>query len=175
MIQGVAVNVYKLAAEIRSILSEAEEASGELTPELLARIDSLSSNTDDQINTIFRMVRHATICETALRGEVQYITTRARWWATTRDKLREHLMNLLKVLGVDSYETSICRPTICKGPPVVKVDEGFNTAALEGTKFAFLIEKEYRLLGDKIRQAARAGDELPEGVRVESGAPYLRL
>jgi len=165
------MNVYDLQFDIKAILSRVDEETGEISHELFDAINRLNVAIPERINAFYRVIRTAAACETAIRNETSYLQGRARRWATIKENMKEHLQTLLGILGVRNYETDLCRPTICKGPPVVKVKEGFNIRDLEGTAWDHLLDHEVTLSSDRVKKAK----DLPPQIQVVEGKEYLRI
>ncbi len=169
------MNLYHLQAEIQNILARVGEEGEVPSDELLQEIDRLNKEAPDRVDTLYKVIRTATACSTTIRNEMSYLSNKARRWESIKDSAKEHLFKLLEVLGVRNFQTDLCRPTICKGPPVVAVREGFNLSSLEGSEFEYLINKEITLSAERVKAAAKAGKELPDGVEVRVGVDYLRV
>lgn len=169
------MNTYTLSSEIRAILHSIEEGDAELTDETILQLDHLSKSIHENFGNIYRMIRHAAMCESSLRQEASNLTTKARRWAGVQDKLRHHAKDLLTLLKIDSYETEIGRVRLCKGPPVVQVREGFNINSLAGTKYAHLLETTTVLVGSRVKELVDRGGELPPEISIVPGPSYIRL
>lgn len=169
------MNVYRLNAEISTILS-CIDGDGEIpSQEIVDAIDRLNASIPERIDTLYKVLRTAVASATALRNEVQYTLGKARRWESIQEFIKESIINVLKALNVQSFETELCRPVICKGPPVVEVAEGFDPAYLLGTVYHDLVKQEITLRGDVIKAAAKVGEILPNGIQVIEGKPYLRI
>ena len=173
-------NIYRLRSEIEHILAEIDNevdlgGEGELSPEQMHRILDLEKESDAKVDLVFKLIRHATINAMNCRAESARLSKRAAFWEGMKDRFRFALMMLLKAWKATHWQTSLCNPTICTGPPKVEVREGFDLNSLASTEYRDLIEQKTALSASKVRQLVRAGKPLPDGIKMVEGDPYLRL
>lgn len=116
--------LYELSAEARAIDAAIEDADGELTPEIEAALDALSSDLEDKVTAIVGLVRDMEARADARRSEADRLAASAKRVARQADRLKDYLTRCLDLAGRDRMETRLGRIAVRLNPPSVAIAAG---------------------------------------------------
>ena len=158
------LRLYELPDAIREIESEIIEAEGEITDEIADRLDHLEGEFERKAEYLALLSREAKAEEAAVKQEVDRLTARMRAASNRQQRIKDYLLFATQKLGVDRVEGDRAK---------VRIQENSRPSITwMGAKDE--IPAAYRRVsvsvdGRAAYEALKAGGELPEGFRVETG------
>lgn len=171
------MKLYEIPSIIESILARADEADGELTPELLAELEAVEIEQEYKLESICKLVKNYLQTEAVRKAEgdqflaeADRIYGHAKVAAGNAKRLKEYMQRCLEAMNLKRAEAGTFKVRIqANSQPSVIIDESvvdvrklpMEYLKLEPNKSALAL-------------AAGRGEELPEGVRVERGS-HLRI
>ena len=161
-------HLYELPGAYREFDAELLDNGGELTPELLERLEELDAFGARKLDAIGVLVRERLLLAKAKRAEAKRLTDQAQALENGAGRLKEYVMRTLRALGWtrlagERFTARIQRNSqpsirwVGRGEP----PEGFRRVSVD-------LDREV------VKVAWQAGWELPEGVEVVVGE-HLRL
>jgi hypothetical protein len=98
------VRLYELPAAFRELDDAIEEAEGELTEDLMARLDNLEANLADKVDALAALVRERDGKARFFADESADLARKARVQRHAADRLRDYLRRHLEALGLDGVQ-----------------------------------------------------------------------
>ncbi len=140
---------------------------GELTPELLALLDQAEGDFDAKVEKVALKVRELIAEADAVKVEADRLTQRAKTAKNAADSLKAYLHRQLEAAGKTQVKGTLVTVALQKNPPRVVTTR--DAADAQTSTFVTAIPARYEWNKDAIKDAAKAGEPLPEGVTVEQG------
>ena len=110
-------NLYTLHAEVRNILAAVEDGGGELTDELLARIDAITGSIESTLDAYGALVREAESRVAARQAEIDRLAAANKTDANAARRFREHLLAVMTLAGTRKIRTALFQAWIQASPP----------------------------------------------------------
>lgn len=160
------MRLYELPAAFAELLSRADEL-GELPPDAAALLDALELDVDGKAAGICRLIRGQEVIAASIRVEAGKLVDKARVIERQAEWWKAYLLKALLQIGRDSagdgaFKARVGhRASIDVDVPAEQLPEEFRRVKIEPDKTA-------------LTDAAKAGQELPPGVRYESH-PFLAI
>ena len=152
------MHLYQLPEAFALIMAQVGE-DGSLTPEQIELLDGLTMDLDAKVAAICRKIRECERIAEAIKTEAAELAVKARRQEHTANGLRRYVLACLAQIGVKKA-----------GDNVLSAQVGFTSAVeVDGSPACLPPEyQRYKVEADKqaLAAAAKAGQELPAGVRV---------
>lgn len=162
------MKLYELPTEWAALEAEIEEAGGELSPELLERLDAFEADLSRKAEAVCRVILNHDAEAAALQEESRRFAERARVARNTADRLKEYLKRTMEAVGQTKLDAGLFKVAVQRnGQPSVIVDDP-TTLPIEFQRLR--IEPDRQALLD----ALKAGATLPAEVLVLHGT-HLRI
>jgi hypothetical protein len=148
------------------------EDGGEVTPEVLARIDALEEDFERLVENYAKMIAGENWTATMLRQEAAVMVAKARAHEEAENRLKKALHDLLTLRGADRVATDLFVVAINKSPPSAAVKDGVTVDDLPEEYVR--VTKAPNL--QKILEDHRNGVPLPDGlVEVKTGNTHVKI
>jgi len=147
------LKLYEIPVAYRVLMDSIDE-TGELTPEIEAKLAELEGNIEDKVDSICALVREATADAEAYDAEAKRLQDRKRAAANRAESLKRYLQQNMEVLNIPKVKTprftaslgTASRPSIRWTGPVEAIPESLRkveikfdgTAAYEAYKAGML-------------------------------------
>jgi hypothetical protein len=163
------MKLYQIPQALRALEEQIEEAEGVLTPEMEAELDALGEQFDKKAEYIAMLIREAKLQAEAWKAEEERVSTRRRTLERRAEHLTRYVHQAMTAAGVTKIKGELLSLGIQRnGQPSVSYEGDPST--LPPTFQRVRIEMD----GTRVREAIKAGEELPEGVQVHHGT-HLRI
>lgn len=161
------VKLYDLAIEYAEIGDAIDDADGELTPEIEARLDALSVSLEAKVDSCCALIREWSLTAEAIREEERRLKARRDALDNRAARLREYVTSCLDMAGRRKVTSSRFTASVRESRGAVSVTD------IERLPAAFKFQ---RVDVDKraLRAALDAGEEVP-GAVVEPGRLTLTI
>ena len=158
------LRLYDLPDAIRAIEYEIIEAEGEITDEIADKLDRLEGAFERKAEYLALLSREAKAEKAAVKQEVDRLTARMRAAGNREERIKGYLLACMTRLGVDRIEGERAK---------VRVQDN-SRPSIEWMGEDDAIPEDYRRVsvsvdGRRAYDDWKAGAELPEGFRVETG------
>jgi Skp family chaperone for outer membrane proteins len=163
------MRLYEIPAAYRAIEAQIEELEGELPEDLEAKLDELDEEFERKVEFLAMLAREAKLEAEAWKQEEDRVQARRRALEARQKRLQDYVQAAMVATGRPKVSGSKLTVAIQKNSvPTVRVD-------LDPTQLPPEFQR-VRVEADNaaIRDAAKAGAELPDGVMVEYGS-HLRI
>ena len=158
------LRLYELPDAIREIESEIIEAEGEITDEIADRLDHLEGEFERKAEYLALLSREARAEAAAVKQEEDRLKARRTAAENRERRLKDYLLFAMRKLGVERVEgdrakvrvQANTRPSITWVGEEDAIPDPFKRVRVD-------------LDGRAAYEAWKAGGELPEGFRVETG------
>lgn len=162
------MKLYLLPPAFEAVLAATED--GELTPEALAKLDSLEMELKDKVDGCCRVMKAFDAQADAYKAEADRLYKHSQMAANQAKRMKEYVDTNLRAIGVEKLETELFKLRYQKNPPSCVVPDGLDPSTLPEAFKVVKIEPNKRAMID----AAKAGQTLPEGITITQ-ATSLRI
>jgi hypothetical protein len=163
------MRLYDLPEELRLIEAEIEETGGEITDAVGERLARFESNLDSCVDWYGALIVESKGRASVLSEEIDRLRARQAMETKRADAIRERLKATLEAMGRDKVKAEVFTARIQRnGSPSTSVNVPVANLPAKFTRTRLEVDT------DAIKAAWKAGEALPEGVRVEVGT-HLRI
>lgn len=163
------MKLYEIPVALRALEEKIEEAEGVLTPEMETELDGLAEEFERKAEYIAMLIREAKLEAEKWKAEEDRVAARRRSLARRAEGLTRYLHDAMSAMGKTKIKGELLSLGIQKNGAASVVYEG-DPAALPEQFRRVKIDMD----SVAIREAAKAGEPLPEGVEVVHGT-HLRI
>jgi hypothetical protein len=161
------MKLYEIPAALRALEDKIEEAEGLLTPELEAELDGLTEEFDRKAEYIAMLIREAKLEAEKWKAEEDRVAARRRSLERRAEGLIRYVHEAMTAMGKEKIEGDLLTVAIQRN--------SMPTVMFEGDPMA--LPEEFRRVkvdmnAAAIREAHKAGRELPPGVEINYGTHW---
>jgi hypothetical protein len=162
-------NLYEMSTELATINNEIISADGELTPDLEARLDSVSLDFKAKSHGIAKWTLDIAGVESMIETEIARLQRKKRVAENLRTRLLAYIKDCMEQADVQKIESPTITLRIQKNPPSVEIlAEDQIPAKFTRIKQITEIDKTGMLA------ALKTGEEVP-GARLVTEKTHLRI
>lgn len=168
-------NLYELTAEWLDLEADIIEAGGVLDEELEKRLDAIEGDREAKFRGYYRLIRELEARGAARAAEGDRLKALAKTDENAIKSLKGRLVVVMGMAGdkrVDFPEGRITR--VRNSSPSVDLITDLDKLPDDFIERPEPVVPEPRLSRDRVLEAIKAGEEVPEGIRVEYGE-HVRL
>lgn len=153
------MNLYEINSNYSNWLAKAQEADGELTPEMLAELDQINIDADTKHEAYAVIIKQFKGEADLLKAEEDRLIERRRQKERDIERLTERLTSSMQFFGKEKFETPKCKISFRTSKCIEITDESLIP------DIYFKIEK--KPLKSEIKAAIGEGKEVAGAVLVE--------
>jgi hypothetical protein len=164
------LRLYELPYAFRQFDRDLEEAGGELSPDMLARLDALEAAPPRKVDAICALISEHNAAADAFEAESRRLSERARAQRSAADRLKSYLLANLIALGRDKVKGERFVASVREAAmPKIAWPGSLNDAPAEFLR----VETSVHLNYDRAVAAYKAGT-LPDGF-ITNITKYLNI
>lgn len=162
------LSLYELTTETAALLDAIEDAGGEITPDVQARLDALGTALPAKANALCQVIRHFQARATALDLEAMRLSEAAARDEAEAKRWKDYLHKCMTLAGQRKVSTDLFGVSVCKNSvPSITWD---STNPLPERFRRVKVEVDIAAA----RQELKDTGELPEGFAVVHGS-HIRI
>jgi len=162
--------LYELSQALEIIHSDIDEAGGELSEGLEARLDEVTLALEKKAVSIGKLVKNIHGDEVALDDEIKRLTKKKQARVNLQNRLKDYLKENMEKAGITKIANPVCQIRIqANSQPTLILDERTEWPA----QFCDVIPERLELNKAKLKAALTAGEKV-EGAEIHKGS-HLRV
>ena len=114
------MTLYSIDGEIRFVLSQTNEETGEITPEQLIALDALDLDRARAVESLTGWILEGRAEVEATKSEAKRLADLARIRANRVERIEEYLLTSMKAHDENKFDFPTARVTIAATPPGVR-------------------------------------------------------
>lgn len=146
------MKLYEISERYRTCLDRVALSDGEISPEIEAELDSISTDLRQKVDAICKFEAESAAWVNSAKHEIKRLQTLCSQKEKSSERLSEYILYHMRLSGLRNIETPTHKVSIVNGPPKVELDIDRTSVPMEYLRTITEIDKE------KIRQGIRHGD-----------------
>jgi chromosome segregation ATPase len=163
------MKLYEIPAALRALEAQIEEAEGVLTPELEAELEAVQGEFERKAEWIAMLIREAKLEAEKWKAEEERVQNRRRALERRAEHLNRYLHMGMTAMDQDKVKGEMLTVSLQRNSQPTIAYEG-SPDGLPDVYKRVRVEMDAQAL----REAYKAGQELPDGVSVHFGT-HLRI
>ena len=115
------MNLYETSKELATINDEIISESGEISPDLEAKLDALQLSFNDKVSNIGRWALNVIRKEDVLSAEIERLQKRKATFEKLRDRLKDYVKMCMQVADKKKIELAQFTVYVQSNPPSVEI------------------------------------------------------